>query len=278
MTNQNDDQIRLIKIQKIEELQIELQKNPKSLSFVQLADIYIAEKMVDEAQALIQRSLKYNPHSVSGLILLGQVYKIREDFEKAIEYFDQALDKAPTNWHCLILRADTFLKQQKPKKALSDFKKVLLFNPTHPIARKAVAKLEVLTADDYEDDVFEMHSIKNIVDKSNPTPPSNTDSSWQVTSKKMDRVLSLVDAFTVRHDYQKAIQLLHECTGEFGDHPEIQTRLLRLSKYETAEKIRPKADEKKSLSRRALINDKKIKTLELLLRRIQKIKNPVLTT
>ena len=87
----------------------------------------------------------------------------------------------------------------------------------------------------------------------------------------MQRVLSLVDAFTVRHEYQKSIALLHECTTEFGTHPEIETRLLRLSQYENAEKIRPKVEEKKSHSRKALIADKKIKTLELLLRRIQKL-------
>ena len=273
MTNQNDDQIRQIKNQKMEELQIELQKNPKSLSFVQLADLYIAENMIDEAQSLIERSLKYNPHSISGLILLGRVYKTREDYGKALENFNQALAKAPTNWHCLLLRADTFLKLQQPKKALSDFKAVLLHNPTHPLARKAIAKLEVLTADDYEDDVFEIQSVKEIADKSHQQLTPQIDQSWLISNQKMDRVLSLVDAFTVRHDYQKSIQLLRECIGEFGEHPEIQTRLLRLSQYETAEKIRPKTEEKKSLSRRALINAKKMKTLELLLRRIQKIKS-----
>ncbi len=273
MTNQNDDKIRQMKIQKMEELQLELQKNPKSLSFVQLADLYIAEKMIDEAQILIERSLKYNPHSVSGLILLGQVYKTREDFNMAIEYFNQAIAKASTNWHCLLLRADSYLKLQQPKKALADFKKVLLYNPTHPLARKAIGKLEILTADDYEDDVFRIQSVKEIADSSHLQVKVVADPSWSVTNQKMDRILSLVDAFTVRHDYQKSIQLLRECIGEFGEHPEIQARLLRLSKYENAEKIRPKSDEKKSISRRALINNKKIKTLELLLRRIEKLKS-----
>jgi tetratricopeptide (TPR) repeat protein len=276
MTNQNDDKLRSQKIQKMEELQLELQKNPKSLSFVQLADLYIAEKMIDEAQVLIERSLKYNPHSISGLILLGRVFKTREDYQKAIECFDKALTKAPTNWHCLLLRADTFLKLQKPKKALSDFKKVLLFNPTHPLARKAIGKLEVLTADEYEDDVFEMQSVKDFAEKTHQKIDVIADNSWAVSNQKMERVLSLIDAFTVRHEYQKSISLLRECLSEFGEHPEIQTRLLRLSQYENAEKIRPKTEEKKSNSRRALIDHKKIKTLELLLRRIQKLKSPEL--
>lgn len=278
MTNQNDDQIdaqhKAQRIQKMDELQMELQNNPKSLSFVQLADLYIAENMIDEAQLLIERSLKYNPHSVSGLLLLGRVFKERSDFQNALEYFDQALAKAPTNWHGLLLRADTHLKMQKPKLALADFKKVLLHNPTHPLARKAIAKLEVLTADEYEDDVFELQSVKEVAEKTQPTELPQKDSNWLVSNHKLDRILSLVDAFTIRQDYQKSIQLLHECLSEFGEHPEIQTRLLRLSQYENAEKIRPKSEDKKSISRRALINNKKIKTLELLLRRIHQLTPP----
>ncbi len=273
MTNQNDDPYRSQKIKKMEELQLELQNNPKSLSFVQLADLYLAEKMVDEAHSLLERSLKYNPNSVSGLILMGRVFKTRDDFHSAIDYFTQASLRAPTNWHCLLLRAETYLKMQKPKNALNDFKKVLLYNPTHPLARKAIGKLEVLTADDYEDDVFEIQSVQEIAEKSIQNPAQLVDNSWAVSNQKMERVLSLVDAFTVRHDYQKSIQLLHECTSEFGPHPEIESRLLRLSQYENAEKIRPKVEEKKSHSRRALIADKKMKTLELLLRRIQKLKS-----
>lgn len=273
MTNQNDDPHRSQKIQKMEELQLDLQNNPKSLSFVQLADLYLAEKMVDEAFSLLERSLKYNPNSISGLILMGRVFKTRDDYQKAIDYFTQASDRAPTNWHCFLLRAETYLKMQKPKNALNDFKKVLLFNPTHPLARKAIGKLEVLTADDYEDDVFEIQSVQEIAEKSIQSSLSTVDHSWAVSNQKMERVLSLIDAFTVRHDYQKSIQLLHECTAEFGPHPEIESRLLRLSQYESAEKIRPKVEEKKSHSRRALIADKKLKTLELLLRRIQKLKS-----
>lgn len=276
MTNQNDDQIKALTIQKMEVLQLELQNHPKSLSFIQLAELYIAENMIDEAHDLLERGLKYNPHSVSGLLLLGRVYKERSDFEKALQYFDHVVTKAPTNWHGLLFRAETHLKMQKPKLALADFKRVLLHNPTHPLARKAIAKLEVLTADEYDDDVFEIQSLKEVADKTQSQPTVNNDTSWAVTNQKLERVLSLVDAFTIRQDYQRSIQLLRECISEFGKHPEIQTRLLRLSQYENAEKIRPKDEERKSISRQALINNKKIKTLELLLRRIQKLRPPEL--
>ncbi len=277
MTNQNDEPNNSQNLLKMEHLQIELQNNPKSLSFVQLADLYIAENMIDEAQSLIEKSLKYNPHSISGLLLLGRVFKERSDYQNALVYFDQALNKAPTNWHGLLLRADTHMKMQKPKLALADFKRVLLHNPTHPLARKAIAKLEVLTADEYEDDVFEIQSVKDVADKTQAVEqPPLKDSTWAISNQKLERILSLVDAFTIRQDYQKSIQLLRECTSEFGEHPEIQSRFLRLSQYESAERIRPIVENKKSISRQALINNKKLKTLELLLRRIQKLTPPEL--
>ena len=255
----------------IEELQIELQNNPRSLNFVRLADMYLAENMVDAAFQLLERSLKYHPNSISGHLLIGKIFVLRSDFDKALEHLNFCVQKAPTNWQALLTRAELHLKTQKPKPALADFKSVLLHNPQNPIARKMVAKLEVISADDYESDVFE---IKTIQDLPSPTAPvdRNPAASYDpVKDQKRERILSLVDAFTVRKDYVKALQLLKECHTEFGDHFEIQTRLLRLSQYETAEKIRPKAQQAQIHYRQQQILEKKKNALELLLRRIQEL-------
>ena len=150
----------------IEELQIELQNNPRSLNFVRLADMYLAENMVDAAFQLLERSLKYHPNSISGHLLIGKIFVLRSDFDKALEHLNFCVQKAPTNWQALLTRAELHLKTQKPKPALADFKSVLLHNPQNPIARKMVAKLEVISADDYESDVFE---IKTIQDLPSPT-------------------------------------------------------------------------------------------------------------
>lgn len=256
-------------LQKIEALQIELQSNPKSLSFTQLADLYLAENMIEEAEVLLARSLKYYPHSVSGHLLYARTMQIQNEFHKALEHLNFAIQKAPTNWNSYLLRAQVYLKLNQPKKALADYKNLLLHNPTHPVARRSVAKLEMLTADDYDDELFEVKSLSDF--QMAPKPLSIQSDSVPLTTVpiKLERVLSLVDAFIVRREYEKGLKLLRECQSEFGDHPEISDRLLKLTQFESAEKIRPKNEAIRSISRSSLITEKKLKTLELLLRRIK---------
>jgi tetratricopeptide (TPR) repeat protein len=274
MTHNNDNNI-----QKMESLQIELQTNPKSLSFAQLADLYLAQNMILEAETLLLRSLKYHPGSVSGHMLLGRVYQLKNADQQAIDQFNICLQKAPTNWTCYLLRAQMYLKMQKPKLALHDFKQVMLHNPQHVGVRKSIARLESLTADEYDEDLFEIKNINQIAATTpGPTPVDAstamiTNDSWSKINPRLERVLSLVDAFVTRQEYDKAIKLLRECQSEFGDQPnnviEIQSRLLKLSQFETVEKLRPKEAAYTSIAKQSLIIEKKQKALDLLLRRIQ---------
>ena len=272
----------------MEKLQLALETDPKSLQFVQLGDLYLANGMVKEARELVEKSLKHHPKSLSGLILLGRICKFERHYDQALELFSIALKKAPSNWYALLLRAETYLKSNQNKLALKDFKQVLLNNPNHPLARKAVAKLEVLTADEFDDDVFEMKTLGDFQnDRKGPgdapfqvatllsdaqKDADQFDTQWKPVSQKLERLLALVDAFTVRHDYEKAMNLLKDCKKEFGEHGEIQIRWMRLSPFETAENIRPKSQSEKSNLREQNILQKKLSALELLLRRIEKSK------
>ncbi len=266
MTHNNDEALK-----QIESLQIELLSNPKSLSFARLADLYLAQNMNSEAEELLLRSLKYHPHSVSGHMLLGRIYQLKGDDEKTLQHLNFCINKAPTNWSCYLLRAQVYLKTKKNKLALADFKQVMLHNPNHMGVRKSIARLEVLTADEYDEDLFEIKSLKEIKKPALPLEPDKS-TSISTSSSRMERVLSLVDAFTVRQEYVKALKLIKECKSEFGEHAEIKTRLLKLSQFENAEKLRPKVAGHTSLSKQSLIIEKKQKALELLLRRIEESK------
>ncbi len=282
MTHNNDDSDKKksdLAIEKIESLQIELQANPKSLSFAQLADLYLAQNMIQDAETLLLRSLKYHPQSVSGHMLLGRVYQLLSQDQKALDQFNICLQKAPTNWTCYLLRAQIFLKMHKPKKALQDFKQVMLHNPQHMGVRKSIIQLENLTADEYDEDLFEIKNINQIAALTPADTLSNTSMAmtetepWSRISPRLGRILSLVDAFVQRQEYDRAIKLLRECQSEFGNESshvtEIQSRLLKLSPFEKIEKLRPKEAAHISLSKQSLIIEKKQKALELLLRRIQ---------
>lgn len=275
MTHNNDNDsnsyLSSEQLQKMESLQIELQNNPKSPSFPQLADLYLAQNMIEEAQLLLQRSLKYHPNSISGHMLMGRVFQAQNKDDLALEQLHFCIQKAPSNWACYLLRAQLYLKQGKPKLALKDYKQVMLYNPQHMGVRKSVARLENLTADEYEEDFFKLQSLSDLPPSPQPEKEFNSNPQLNI-SKKMERVLSLIDALIVRQEYEKAIKLTQDCHKEYGEHPEINLRVLKLSQYETAEKIRPKLEGHLSASRQSLILQRKQKALELLLRRIRENK------
>ncbi len=260
---------------RIEALQTELENNPRSLSFPQLADLYLEKNMEDEAYDVLQKGLHFHPNSVSGMLILTRILKTRNHFPEAEMLLGKSIRLAPQNWQAYLMRADLYVRTGKHKAALADFKKVLMFNATHPVARKAVAKLEMITADeDIDADAeFSVQPLQKMAEVPEPAKPEPANAPFDQISPKLERILSLIDAFSMRQDYAKALKLLYECKSEFGAHSEIETRLLKLSQYETAEKIRPKGEAKMSESKKAIIIEKKQKALELLLRRVNKLQS-----
>lgn len=266
----------MTQVDEIEELQIELNENPKSLNFVRLAEIYLQRDMADDAENLVRRSLKFHPKSVSGLILLGRILKNIQNHDEAIINFQRATQLAPENWKAWLEMAETYMAMQRAKDALASFKRVLFLNPNHPLARRAVAKLEILTADEYDDDLFSMEPLQKAQDR--PAPPQDKSSGWSKIPSALERSLALVDALTVRLDTKKALNLLNECSKKYGNHPEIEARRLRLSTYDKPEYIAPKHFQQSSLAKQELIKERKIKTLEELLRRIETLQTDRLST
>lgn len=260
----------------IEELQIELQSNPKSPLFAKLAELYLSREMIEEAESLIKRSLRYHPKSTSGLILMGRIFKLKKLFAEALAPLTEATKLAPENWRAWLELAEAHLELKNGKLALAAFKKVLLFNPTHALARRAVAKLELLSADEYEDDLFQMQKLPETDFK--PDIIDSSVDSWSKPNDALVRMISCIDALIVRHDIEKALSLLNECSAQFGTHPEIDSRRLKLSVFEQADYLKPRSVVKSSLARQKLIKEKKIAILQMLLRRIEANKSDLLST
>lgn len=266
----------MTQVDEVERLQIELSENPKSLNFIRLAEKYLERDMASEAESLVRRSLKFHANSVSGLALLARSLRAQNRSDEALPYLDQATKLAPDNWKAWLEQAEIFAELHHGKKALKSFKQVLLLNPTHPLARRAVAKLEVLSADEYEDDLFSMQPLNKAELKEEASTTAVTE--WTKIPTSLERVLALVDALTVRLDTKKALDLLNDCTKKYGSHPEIDSRRLRLSTYDTPDYIQPKSQKKSSLAKQELLQQKKISVLEELLRRIEVIKTQRLST
>lgn len=258
------------------ELQKDLQANPKSPLFARLAELYLARDMVDEAETLIKRSLKYHPRSTSGLILMGRIFKLKKMHAEALIPLTEATKLALENWRAWLELAESHLELKNGKQALFAFKKVLLLNPTHSLARRAVAKLELLSADEYEDDLFQMQKLPDTDFKFTDTEVASN--AWSKPNDALVRMISCVDALIVRHDITKALGLLNECSDRFGTHPEIDSRRLKLSIFEKPDYLKPKSITQSSRAKQKILKEKKIEILQMLLRRIEANKSDLLST
>ena len=266
----------MTQVDEIEKLQIELASNPQSSEFVHLAELYLARDMVSEAEHLVTQSLKFHPRSVSGLILLGRIFKLNKNHQASVVPLSEATRLAGENWRAWAELAESYLELKKGKQALAAFKKVLFLNPTHAQARRVVSKLEVLTADEYDADLFEMQTLPEA--HFHQSTSENTNTVWAETPASLTRILSYIDALIIRNDQQKAIDLLNDCTKKFGAHPEIDARRLRLSSYEHSDFIQPKSPKSPSHMRGQAIRQKKVLALKELLHRIERRKSQVLST
>lgn len=259
----------------ITNLQNELKLNPKFPQFARLADLYLAREMNDEAEALVRQSLKYHPRSISGLVIMGRIFKLKKMHKEALNPLSDAIKLAPENWRAWLETAEAHLELRNGKAALAAFKKVLFFNPTHPLARRAVAKLELLSADEYEDDLFQLTKLPELNTSAPDAAPVQV---WSKPDDALIRLISFVDALIVRHDSVKALNLLNEWTAKNGSHPEIESRRLKLSVFENADFLQPKSAIGSSLAKQKIINEKKIAALQMLLRRIGTNKSDLLST
>ena len=141
-------------------------------------------------------------------------------------------------------------------------------------AQKVIQKLESLTADEYDEEVFAMAPLASMPSEKMTLVPSSTTA--LVTKKSpqgLQRMLSLVDAFVVRNDLTKAQFLLTETEVEFGEHPEIQQRRKLLYNRQSSQ-LSKEDDEIESihpiLTRETAIRERKLALLKSVLRVIDR--------
>ena len=216
----------------VERYQILLAKEPKSQVFAPLAEAYRKMGLTDEAFRIAVRGVQYNPQFAGGRVALAKIFLDRDMLPSAISELEKAVESSFENLMAHGLLAECYLKAKRPKDALRAFKMVLFLAPNHEKARRAVQKLESLTADEYEDDLFEMKPLPRL-DRVGEEPepeiaPRENVKSARPGEPNLERVLSLVDAYIVRNDVDKATEALRDVGRWFGDHPEVikRTRLI----------------------------------------------------
>lgn len=208
----------------IERYQIILQKDPKSKVFAPLSESYRKLNLQKEALRITRKGVQYHPHFAGGHVAYARVLFDLKQLDLAIQHAQIAVDLSPENLLAQELLAQCHLKKKQPKEAFKAYKMLLFLNPKHEKALKAVKKLESLTADEYDDDLFEMkpldHQMLQIqIEKSIEVQPGEHDERW------LDRVLSLADAYFARNDMERAREALMQGERQIGPHTEITRRL-----------------------------------------------------
>lgn len=226
--------------------------------------------LIEEAYRIASRGVQFNPHFSGGRIALAKVFLDRENLDAAIEELEKAVDLSPDNILANITLGECYLKAKRPKEALKAFKMVLFLSPQHEKAMKAVQKLESLTADEYDAELFEMKRLGV------PQFQTEDDMGLEATLKPLrsfnvashlERMLSLIDAFIVRNDLEKAAETIQAAEEQLGQHPEL-TKRLKLIRERTLEDSEPTDPPPKNL-RINESRDQKIELLQTLLDRLK---------
>jgi tetratricopeptide (TPR) repeat protein len=263
----------------IEKYQSILAKDPTSQVFAPLAEAYREMGMMKEALQIVTSGVQRHPQFVGGLVTYAKILRDAGQIGRALEALKKATTLAPENILAHQLLAELHLAAKHPKDALKAFKMVLFLNPNSQSAQKAVQKLESLTADEYDDEVFSMEKLPQVNLEGGPPAPSFSNEAPTMAAaevykvaplpknKAMERMLSLIDAFIVRNDLEKAHALLKDTRVEFGDHPEIERRMKTLQvRYNDTDDAVPL---KPLLPREEQVRQKKIEVLQMMLRKIE---------
>ena len=205
----------LLKI--IEDYRRLLQKDPNSKAFAPLAEALRENAEFQQAEIVAANGIRRHPDYVGGYVALGRILIEQSRFAEAGPILSKAVELDPQNLLALQLIGTLHLQMQQPKEALKAFKRILFLNPQSEKARNAVQKLESLSADEYEEDIFQYKKI-------NATTQINKPAVAAVTSQELERKLSLVDALIVRNDLEKARAHLLDLNTRLPNNKEIAKR------------------------------------------------------
>jgi tetratricopeptide (TPR) repeat protein len=230
----------------VERYQLEYEKNPSSRIFAPLAEAYRQMGLIDEALRICSKGVQIHPDFAGGRVALAKIHITRDEKALALTQLEKAIQISPDNLLAQSLLGETLIDLRRPKDALKAYKMVLFLNPADEKAQRAVRKWEFLSADEYDDELFKvqptfqktpheetaepLEPLKNSsentaapAEKRDPNAPT-----WR--NREIDRAISLADAFTIRGNIDRALEVLRDAQSRIGAEPEIDRRLTLLSR------------------------------------------------
>jgi tetratricopeptide (TPR) repeat protein len=208
-----------------------------SRAFAPLSEAYRRNGNLQRALQICRQGLNLHPSFAGGWYQLAKIYNDRKEPEKAIDALKHTVGLAPENIQAHNMLADIFLELRQPKEALKSLKMVLLLNPEDSRAKGAIIRLESLTADEYDEESFQVGDPDSIALLNNPEdtledleeeqahPENYKKRKAQEEKKALEQTISLVDALLVRNEFTKAKAIILKGLRRFGKHSVLEARL-----------------------------------------------------
>lgn len=119
-------------------------KDPKSRIFVQLADLYRKNNMLDEALDVINKGLEYHPEYPVAYLILGKCYYDKRSHIQARDAFEKTIALDPQNIVALQMMAKTCEILKDERGQINAYKSIISIDPLDNNAKEKLAMLEAL--------------------------------------------------------------------------------------------------------------------------------------
>jgi tetratricopeptide (TPR) repeat protein len=121
-----------------------LEKDPTSLGFAVLADLYRKAGRVDDAVAACREGLLRHPHYATARLILAKALMARQDFTGALAEIDAILRVSPKDVQCHRLAAEAYRRLGRIDAAVQSLERAVSIDPGD---RESRALLGLLRAD-----------------------------------------------------------------------------------------------------------------------------------
>jgi len=118
-----------------------LAKDPASLGFALLADLYRKAGRVDDAVAVCRDGLMRHPHYATARLILAKALMSREDFTGALAEIEAILRSSPKDVQCHRLAAEVHRRLGRIDEAVRDLEQAVSLDPGDRESRALVGLL-----------------------------------------------------------------------------------------------------------------------------------------
>ena len=126
-----------------------LSRQPQSLIFPLLADLYRQQGHLQKAEKICQQGLQKHPQCCRGYNALGRIYFDQGAYPKAQNAFEKALDLEPNNLLTLRFLGQIYIQLRNIPQALKVYKMLVLFYPNQTFIQNILEKLEKASTERY---------------------------------------------------------------------------------------------------------------------------------